>query len=923
MCVALPAALPMRGVAQAQLPAREPGLAVLVVDPSGAKIPHAELLVFLAQDTTGAPVKKAETDSTGQADLPLPAGDYVLQISANGFIKRQQSFRVRERAVASLTVKLTIETSNETVTVSSGDGTDDGAVSDGQAIVLRGQALKALSDDPKTLQQQLNALVSSEDSPQMRIDGFTGGRLPPKANIREIRINQNAYSAQFDQRGNSVIDIFTKPGTDKLHGFLYASGNTEALNAPNPYLRQQPGYHSNGVFANLNGPLSKNTSFFLGVDRNDTESNAAVNAVVLDAGLNPVSPSQAVPNPSISSSYNLRIDRQLGKSNTFTGRLDYSTTHEENTGVGQLTLQSQGYTSDTKTTTLQLGDTTIAGPHVVLENRFQYRRTRAAQVPVSTAPTLIVQGSFNGGGSPGQVFRDAQDSYEFQEYLSVDRGKHFLRAGARYRLTRDSNTSSAGYNGQYTFATLTAYQTTLRGLAAGQTPAQIRAAGGGASQYFVTAGTPGAVIATGDLGLYFEDEWKVLPRFSLISGVRYESQSAIPDHNDPAPRVGFSWQIARKKGQVPVLQLRGGVGLFYERFPATDILTATRQNGVRQRSYYIQNPDFYPNAPAPAQLTAIEPTVRQIAPNLRSPYVTSWGLNAERGLAKYGNVGVGFTYERGLHQLLSRNANAPVNGVRPLGGTQNLYQYASEGHSSTKTVFAHANLQFGRHGGMWASYFLRYRQTNTSGVDSFVSDSNNLDRDYGRTGGLTRHRGFVGGWFQLPLQFAGGMFLSAHSTQRFNITTGQDNNGDSIFNDRPAFATDLSRPSVVRTAFGTFDTSPIAGQTIIPINYGKAPNFYSLQMQAGRGFTFGPKAPVDPSVPAPKPKPGAKPAPPDRLFHLYIGAEAQNLLNRVNRSTPVGQLSSERFGQSLTLNNEQTSTTAANRVVNVFLNFNF
>ena len=142
-------------------------------------------------------------------------------------------------------------------------------------------------------------------APQLRIDGFSGGRLPPKSSIREIRINQNAYSSQFDQRGNSVLDIFTKPGTDKLHGFVYVQGNADPFNAPNPYIKTtQPGYHSTFFLANLNGPLNKTTSFFLGAQRDDQENNAAVNAVVLDGNNNAFTFSQAVPNPSLTQSKN-------------------------------------------------------------------------------------------------------------------------------------------------------------------------------------------------------------------------------------------------------------------------------------------------------------------------------------------------------------------------------------------------------------------------------------------------------------------------------------------------------------------------------------------------------------------------------------------------------------------------------------------
>ncbi len=390
---------------------------------------------------------------------------------------------------------------------------DDAAeASSGDALVLKGRTLSTLSDDPTTLQQQLQALVGGgEDGqpPQFRIDGFSGGRFPSKDSIREVRVNQNAFSAQFDERGNSVIDIFTKPGTDKLHGTFFANGNADSLNARNPYITSQPGYHTTFFDGNLNGPIGKKTSFFVGGNRNDMENNAAVNAVTLDSSLNAVPFSQAIANPSVTNAVNLRIDRQISTNNTLTAHYEFADSRQTNGGVGQLVLSTQGTNTDTKTNTLQMGNTTVAGARFVAESRFQYLRTRLRQTPVSTAPTLIVQGSFNGGGSPNQSSEDKQDRYEFQEYLSYDRGNHFLRAGARYRLIRDSNFSTANYNGQYIFPTLTAYQVTLRGQAAGSTPAQIRAAGGGASQFILTAGTPSAAILTGDLGLYLEDEWKV------------------------------------------------------------------------------------------------------------------------------------------------------------------------------------------------------------------------------------------------------------------------------------------------------------------------------------------------------------------------------------------------------------------------------
>ena len=104
--------------------------------------------------------------------------------------------------------------------------------------MISGKELEALPDDPDELQSDLEALAGPSAGPnggQMYIDGFTAGQLPPKSSIREIRINQNPFSAEYDQLGYGRIEIFTKPGTDKLHGQLFADGNDSSFNSPNPF----------------------------------------------------------------------------------------------------------------------------------------------------------------------------------------------------------------------------------------------------------------------------------------------------------------------------------------------------------------------------------------------------------------------------------------------------------------------------------------------------------------------------------------------------------------------------------------------------------------------------------------------------------------------------------------------------------------
>ena len=130
----------------------------------------------------------------------------------------------------------------------------------------RGKDLDALPDDPDELQTDLEALAGPSAGPnggQMYIDGFTAGQLPPKSSIREIRINQNPFSAEYDKLGYGRIEIFTKPGTDKYHGQISVMGNSRHSTRRNPFLQGQSRPTTRCMFmGNIGGPIGKKASFF-------------------------------------------------------------------------------------------------------------------------------------------------------------------------------------------------------------------------------------------------------------------------------------------------------------------------------------------------------------------------------------------------------------------------------------------------------------------------------------------------------------------------------------------------------------------------------------------------------------------------------------------------------------------------------------
>ena len=925
--------------AQSSIPARATGsIAGTVADPTGAVIPGAAVTAIRA----GAPAATATSDGQGNFSITgLQPGVYVLEVRASGFRPaRHEHVTVVAGRVQRLAVTLSIEVQQQQVMVN-GNQLDSSPDKNAGAIVMKGSDLDTLSDDPTEMQSELQAIAGSDPDAgtQFYVDGFSSGHLPPKSAIREIRINRNPFSAQFDQIGWGRIEIFTKPGADKWHGDFWTQGNDSSFNTSNPFVTVQPPYHSLDLEGDLSGPVTKHSSVFTDLWRQGSSDDSIVNAFVLNASLDQIPFSDTYPNNSSYTDFSTRYDLQAGKIQTLTLSYHLVQQDQTNAGVGQFALASQAYDSHAAEQVLQFSDSQTYGAKLLNETRFQYIRDRNRQTPQSSAPTIVVQGGFTGGGNNTGVNNDNQDHYELQNYVQTSRGKHTIDFGARLRDVRDANVSTANFNGQYTFATLTAYQITQQGIAQGWTPAQIFAAGGGPSLFSQTTGAPSIVVSVFDAGLYLEDNYKARPNVTLSYGLRFESQNRIPDHADYAPRFGASWAIPGGKNKPPRAVLRTGFGLFYQRFPSGNVLEAARQNGVLEQVLVVNDPQFYPalctsDPAACSGASAVSPTIFRVSPTLHAPYIMFSSIGGDKPLGKVGTLSVNYQLSRGDHLYLTRNINAPLpgtynpddptSGVRPLGTDQNIYEYESEGDSVRHRLVINANVHT-KNAGFFGYYMLSKSEADTEGIGSFPSNGYDLHQDWGRSSNDIRNRVFMGGYWNFWRGFYANPFMIYSSSAPFNIVVGQDLNGDTQFNDRPSFATDLSRPSVVHTQWGVFDTDPIPGQKTVPINYGKGPGTFLLNMHVGKNFNFGPPLP-QPPLPAGAKKPAAatakKKQPVDRKYTLALGLESENVINHVNLAPPVGVLGSPLFGQSTSLASTFGSG-SANRTVNADLSFRF
>lgn len=885
----------------------------------------------------GGVVNVGTTDGEGRFFFrELAAGVYSIAVEAKGFAAYEQGGVRVGGGEHALRVELSVTIGRDEVTVYDAGPKGNGLSS----RVLRGKDIAALPVGPGGLEAALRALAvptTGPAGPQIIVNGFPGGQLPPKESIREIRINEDPFSAQYPQLGFGRVEIFTKPGTDTLQFKTYFDFNDESLNSRNLFAPDRAPYQSRLYGGSVSGPfLAKRASFFADYEKTQIVNNSVVNATILNSSLVATRLSQSVLTPQSRTVFGPRVDYQLNSSNTLTARYSFVKESSENSGVGEFSLPSRALNSSAKTQTLQLTETAVLSPRTVNETRFEFVRGRREQRGDSSAPAIIVPEAFTGGGAPTSLSSSEESRWQLHNYTSLSLGGHLLKFGGQVRAVRLADVSRQDFNGAFLFAGglapqldagdavvrnasgqvvlvpvtgLERYRRTLLFERQGLSPAAACALGGGATQLTLNDGNPRVGVSQYEAAVFGQDEWRLRPNLSVNAGLRAEAQTNVSHRLDFAPRMAVAWSPTGA-GKQSNTTVRAGVGLFYDRFDESYTLEARRFNGVNQQQYIVTDGallNSFPNLPAAGALSnfAVLQTIRRVASDLRAPYSVQSSVSVERQLTSGFTLGASYISTRGFNLLRSRNLNAPltsgagVAGGRPFTGLGEAFQYESSGKFKQEQLAVNTVGRFRSMMTLWATYVLGKASGDTDGAGTFPANPYNLKAEYGPSSLDVRHSFYFGGWIVAPWGLSINPLIVARSGAPFNITTGQDTNGDSLFTERPAFATDLTRVSVVRTRWGTFDLAAQAGQIIIPRNYGRGPGYFSVNLGVSKTFNFNKES-----------KDAAAPAPQDGLkgrlsrlvsargYSLTVGIQAENLLNRANLGLPAGNLSSPNFGQS-------------------------
>lgn len=950
------------------LPAQTAILRGSATDETGAVVPGAKVTV------TGPSglVKTATTGADGSYSVVgLPPGNYTVQATAPDLAMAQPARITLSSGAVTLNLQLKVASTVQQVTIqeNAGPQVTTEPSNNASALVLSGDDLDALPDDPDDLQEDLQALAGPSAGPnggQIYIDGFSGGELPPKESIREIRINSNPFSPEWDSLGYGRIQIFTKPGTDKFRGSAYFNYGDDVWNSRNPYAQEKAPFQLEEYGGNVSGPISKRASFFLNINRDAVNNGSIINGVIIDQSTPalPVSPFTSVfLSPQRRERISPRIDYQLTTNNTLTVRYAFSHSDIEDAGIGGFNLVNRGYANKYDFQTVQVTETAVLGTHTINETRFQYFRDGGKTISNTSTPATLVLGAFNSGGAQVHTV-DTQDYYELQNYTSITKAAHVWKFGARLRGETDDNIAEQNFGGSYTFggglgpeldannqevldasgnpilipiSSIEQYRRTLlfcpNGICTAAELASARALGGGPSQYSVNGGTPSLYGGQFDAGLFVGDDWKMRPNLTVSLGLRYETQTNIHDYKDLAPRIGVAWAPGATAKKASNTVIRGGFGMFYTRFDLSNTFTAERYNGKVQQQYVITNPDFFiSDATTPITALpgsqAIQPiqTIQEVSSTLRAPYLMQSAVSVERQLPAHSTLAVTYTNSHGLHMFRSEDINAPLpgtynpkvpgSGVFPMGMPDPLFLMESAGLYNQNQLITNINSRVNNNVSLFGFYTLNYARSNTDGLGTLPAVPYSSVGEYGPASTDVRNRVFVGGSIDSRWGIRFSPFLTAQSGPPFNITTGSDLYGDTLFNSRPGIVTN-PQPGAHYVQYGKLllDPDPIGtDEALLPRNFGRGPGavFFNARLSktfgfgatregAGGGGFGGGRGPGGPFGGGGMRSVFSTPTTPHR-YNLTLSVSARNLLNHNNPGPIIGNITSPLFGQANSAN---------------------
>jgi hypothetical protein len=833
-------------------------LRVTVQDETEAALVGAVVTVV---DAAGVS-RDSAADGRGVATFAdLVPGTYQVTVMADGFRNFVGTANLR-RGVNQTKAQLAVAL-QEAIFVN--DESADQRRDNGFTTTLTQEEIDALSDDPDEMAEQLQQMAGAGS--QIFVDGFGGGRLPPKDQIQRIQFHTNSYSAQYHDAGMIRIDVITKPGMGRWRGNFNVGFRDESLNARNAKAPVRGAEQQKRFMVSFQGPLAKGkTSLSIRADGNAAYDSRTIVATTPDGQIN-----EQTRRPTDTMNVNVRVDHAIGPGAQLQAEYFRRNDTRDNLGVGDFDLQERAYGTESVTDTFRLRNTKLIGKKAFSELKVQFSNTDTSQSSITDAPTVRVLDFFTSGGA-GMTGSRLGRQLEIEQNLDFTIAKHTLRAGVLFEGGWWDSTQQSNANGTFTFSSLEDFLA------------------GRARTYTRRVGDPDVSYSQYEAGWYLQDDFKLRKNLAMSLGLRQEVQTNMDDGFNLAPRAAVTWTVAKAN-------IRAGYGIFYDWFESSVYEQTVRLDGLQQIEEVIVNPT-YPD-PGLAGGSSLPPSRIQVADDLTQPTIQQASIGFDRQLTPIIGLRADYMWTRGTNTLRSVNVNAPLaDGTRPDPSAGNVSEIRSDGRRATDRITAGVNFRVPN-----ARFFgtVMYNWSNTRNfADSPLSlpaDSNNPDADWGPAAQDVRHRMFILANAPLLYGIRAGLNVQASSALPYNITTGTDDNGDTVFNDRPE---DVSRNSARGAAQWNvglrlnrqFNLGGLGGGENGPMPIGGPPQA-AAQRGPGGGGPGGPGG-----------GPGGEGGGPQLMmmqasnarYRLDLHVQVFNLLNTTNLNAFVGNLLSPYYG---------------------------
>lgn len=746
------------GAAQSAAQPADSSLRVTVTDATGAVIVGARVTVR----QPGGEAREAATGDLGVAVVtglwPAPAD---LSVEAAGFESAAITGRNLRAGTNRLEVQLGIAGFAMAVEVSR-DARERQLDPRGDAFtrILTADMLAQLPDDPAEFERVIQQLAGPGAT--IRVNGFSA-RLPPKGQIRQIRFSLNSYSADVHTQGAPTVDIITQPGIERWHVSLNVGFRNDPLTARYAYAPASSSEQSRRLGFTVDGPVWKDhTTLLFTLDTSSLSDTQTILASM------PSGPFVGLASrPSGRSGYSMLAEHAVTPAHILRAEFSRTAVNLRNLGVGGTNLPERGYSSEQTSRVFRLSDSGSIGKRWFNEVRAQLGWTGTRMQSVTAQPAIVVLGAFAAGGAQIDSTRGAWE-VELADNLDTSRGRHAFRTGGLLQAGRYRAADQGNRLGTFTFSGLDAYRV--------GTPAS----------FTRRVGDPRVEFAFYRAGWYLQDDIKVHKSLTLGVGLRHEIQSHIEGCMNLSPRVGITWAPLPNGA----LLVRAGAGLVYDWFDPSLYEQTLQIDGVRAYDVVIANPGF-PDAQSGGLRIELPPSRYLAAPHLRLPHTLSTSVAVQRQFTPTTSLVTSYTLQRGTGLFRGRNLNAPLqDGARPDPTLGNVLQVEAAGRSRLDrldVVVSRVGMKQGQSSYLLSGYYsLSRQQTDTDGPFSPPSDSYHPSADWGPAVSDVRHRLVGMASVSLPKNFRVMTTMSLSSAAPYNITTGYDDNHDTVFNDRPA-----------------------------------------------------------------------------------------------------------------------------------------